>query len=181
CGEVVHLVRPQPRNEAVQHRPVRHVAVVEREVFVAVDVVDSARVEGRRPPDDAVHIVALLEEQLRKVRPVLPGDAGDHGDTPLGHGRHRLSTHSHTCPHAPSFPHPCNLRTRHPETHGMQKKKQKDPPTERTDENSSSDRPQHAPTHNLGGGGHRRATDASPQPPTRRHHRRSPARGSENR
>ena len=33
--------------------------------------------------DEAVHLVALLEQQLGQVRAVLPGDAGD--QRPLGH------------------------------------------------------------------------------------------------
>ncbi len=36
-----------------------------------------ARVEERRAALDAVHLVALGEQQLGKVRAVLPGDAGD--------------------------------------------------------------------------------------------------------
>ena len=44
---------------------------------VAVEVVDPAGVEGARPADDAVDLVALAEQQLGEVRPVLPGDPGD--------------------------------------------------------------------------------------------------------
>ncbi len=34
-------------------------------------------VERACPADDAMHLVTLAEEQLRQIRPILPGDAGD--------------------------------------------------------------------------------------------------------
>jgi hypothetical protein len=46
-------------------------------VSVPVEVINARRVEGRGPADDAVHLVALLQQQLRQVRPVLPRDARD--------------------------------------------------------------------------------------------------------
>lgn len=58
---------------------------------VSIDVVNSGSVEGRRPADDPVHLVALLQQQLREVGAVLPGDAGDEG--PLGGRRGGCSFH----------------------------------------------------------------------------------------
>jgi hypothetical protein len=45
-------------------------------VLVAVEVLDAARVEGRRAPDEAVDDVALGEEDLGQVRAVLACDGG---------------------------------------------------------------------------------------------------------
>ena len=47
------------------------------DVQVLVDVHDAAGVERRRAADDAVDLVALLEQKLGEVRTVLAGDAGD--------------------------------------------------------------------------------------------------------
>ena len=46
-------------------------------------VLDPPQIRGARAPDDAGDFVALLEEQLREIRPVLPGDSGD--DRALSH------------------------------------------------------------------------------------------------
>jgi hypothetical protein len=48
-------------------------------VDVAVDRVDTLRVERGRAADDAVHLVPLLEQLLGEVRAVLSGDPGDEG------------------------------------------------------------------------------------------------------
>ena len=75
--------------DATRDRPCR-VAVVEEEldvllVAVPVDGIDPLGVERRRAPDDAVDLVALVEELLGEERPVLTGDAGDQRF--LGHRR----------------------------------------------------------------------------------------------
>ena len=49
-------------------------------VHVAVDVLDPLSAERARPADEPVDLVPLVEEQLREIRAVLPGDAGDEGD-----------------------------------------------------------------------------------------------------
>ncbi len=46
-------------------------------VWVLIDVIDSIRVERRGPPDDAVNLVPLGEQQLSQIGPVLAGDARD--------------------------------------------------------------------------------------------------------
>ena len=43
---------------------------------VLVNVVESLGVERRRPPDQAVHLVALRQQQFGEVRAVLAGDSG---------------------------------------------------------------------------------------------------------
>ena len=46
---------------------------------VAVNVVDALGIECARAAHDAVHVVALGEQQLSEIRSVLPGHAGDEG------------------------------------------------------------------------------------------------------
>src|ERR1019366_10161256 len=44
---------------------------------VSVDGIQPPRVESARPPNQAVHLVTLRQEQFRQVGTILPGDAGD--------------------------------------------------------------------------------------------------------
>jgi hypothetical protein len=81
-GEVVDLVRPHLLDDADQVGGVGEVAVVQLErhlglVRVAVQVVDAVGVEERRAALDAVHLVALVEQELGEIGAVLAGDAGD--------------------------------------------------------------------------------------------------------
>ena len=46
---------------------------------VLVEVLDPPRVEGGGSADDAVHLVALGQEELGQVGAVLAGDASDEG------------------------------------------------------------------------------------------------------
>jgi hypothetical protein len=50
-----------------------------RQVRVAVKVLDPLGIERAGAPHDPVHLVPLLLEQVRQVRAVLAGDAGDEG------------------------------------------------------------------------------------------------------
>jgi len=83
--QVVDLGRPHLRDDAVQARRVAHVAVVQlvdlavRERAVARGV-DARAVEQRGAARHAVHLVALLQQELGQVGAVLPGDAGDQRD-----------------------------------------------------------------------------------------------------
>ena len=47
------------------------------DVRVLVKMVDPRRVERARAADDAVDFVAFFQQQLREIRAVLAGDAGD--------------------------------------------------------------------------------------------------------
>ncbi len=82
-AEVVDLVRPDPAHELVERGAVAEVA--EDELELAEDVVDPRRVERARAADHPVHLVVLLEQDLREIRAVLAGDAGDER-LPLRHG-----------------------------------------------------------------------------------------------
>jgi len=80
--EVVDLVGLDLLENAPEARPVGQVAVVQEQpraglVRVDVEVIDPVRVEGAGATDDAVDLVALLEQELREVRAVLASDAGD--------------------------------------------------------------------------------------------------------
>ena len=91
-AEVVDLVGLELVDQLDQTARLREVAVVEEEphvllVRVAVEVVDPVGVEAGRAADEAVHLVAAIEQLLGEVGAVLPGDAGDEG---AGHERRML-------------------------------------------------------------------------------------------
>ncbi len=69
-------------DDADQVGAVRQVAVVQREALVVhmrilVQVVDAVGVEQAGASLDAVHVVALVEQQFGQVGAVLSGHAGD--------------------------------------------------------------------------------------------------------
>ena len=76
-GQVVDLVRPHAANDREQAHRIAHIAIVQVEIRVALQVGDPLAVIDRRPADDAVHVVALAQQKLGQVAAVLPGDAGD--------------------------------------------------------------------------------------------------------
>src|SRR5437868_14178972 len=47
------------------------------DVGIGVEMIDARRVEGAGAADDAVNLIALAEQQVREVTPVLPRDPGD--------------------------------------------------------------------------------------------------------
>ena len=91
-AEVVDLIRLHLLDDPDQVGAVSEVAIVEHQtrisfVRVLVEVIDPTGVEAARPPLDAMHLVALLKQQLREVTSVLPSDASDQGGFGGG-GRH---------------------------------------------------------------------------------------------
>ena len=69
-------------DDPVQARRVAHVAVVQLVDLAGGEralarVVDARAVQLRRAPRDAVHLVALLEQELRQIGAVLPRDSRD--------------------------------------------------------------------------------------------------------
>src|ERR1035437_7659435 len=50
-----------------------------RAVFKGLQVVDAATIHGTGAPDQAVHFIALFQEQFREVGAVLASDTGDKG------------------------------------------------------------------------------------------------------
>ena len=53
---------------------------------ILVKVIDPVGVEAAGPALDAMHDVALLQQQLRQVAAVLARDAGDQGVFAVAHG-----------------------------------------------------------------------------------------------
>jgi len=51
-----------------------------RFVRIAIERVDASRIERRGAALHAVNDVALVEQELRQIRAVLSGHAGDEGD-----------------------------------------------------------------------------------------------------
>ena len=45
-------------------------------VGILVDVIETPGVDGRRPPDDSVNFVTLLEQQLGQIGTILAIDTG---------------------------------------------------------------------------------------------------------
>ena len=75
--EVVDLVGPYFAYHLQDAHRVAEVRVVEVEAGTALKVRYALAVVHRRAPDGAVDVVALVQEELRKVRAVLARDAGD--------------------------------------------------------------------------------------------------------
>ncbi len=89
-AQVVDLVGLDGAHQVDQADPVGQVAVVQVQPVVVVQVVDPGPVQHRGAADQAVHLVALAEEELGQVGTVLAGDPGDEGC---------LHPRSLTCPH----------------------------------------------------------------------------------
>lgn len=75
-GEVINLIGLDGLNDPLQARGISQVTVVEKEpgialVRVLIKVVDACRIEERRAPLQSMHLVALAQEQLHQVSPVL--------------------------------------------------------------------------------------------------------------
>jgi len=92
-GQVVDLVGLHLLHDADQVGAVGHVAVVQDELAaidmrILVQVVDARGVEAGRSALDAVHHVALLQQELGEVGAVLAGHAGDEGGFGWGHFSH---------------------------------------------------------------------------------------------
>ena len=91
CGEIVDLLRLHLLNDANQVGGVRKVAIVQdhaavRLVRIAVQMVDPIGVERRGATFDAMHLVALIEQELGEICAILPGDACHERTLPLVNG-----------------------------------------------------------------------------------------------
>ncbi len=74
-GQVVDLGRPVLAQHRDERRLVEQVPADERDLVL--DVGDPLEADRARPPHHADDLVALLEQELGQVRPVLTGHAGD--------------------------------------------------------------------------------------------------------
>jgi hypothetical protein len=43
---------------------------------IGIQVIYPVGIEIRRTPDNPVHLISLLQQEFRQIRPVLAGDAG---------------------------------------------------------------------------------------------------------
>ena len=83
-AEVVDFVGLDAGEDFAEAGAIDEVAVVEEEagvgiVAVAIEVIDAVGVERAAAADDAVDLVALVEQKFGQVGAVLAGDAGDEG------------------------------------------------------------------------------------------------------
>ncbi len=81
-AEIVDLVRLDRLEHAAQRRAVGKIAVMEGELFardvgIVIEMVDAVGVEQTRPPHQAVHLIALLQQEFAQIGAVLAGDAGN--------------------------------------------------------------------------------------------------------
>ena len=75
-AEIVDFGRPDLLHQPDQVGGVRHVAIVQQERHVAgmpilIEVIDTVRVEKRCPAFDAMDDIAFLQQQFRKISPIL--------------------------------------------------------------------------------------------------------------
>jgi hypothetical protein len=69
-------------NQPVKVAGVGEIPVMQKHFYagfmpVFVEVIDTIRIEGAGPADNAVNLVAFIEQQLGQIRSVLSGDPGD--------------------------------------------------------------------------------------------------------
>ena len=82
AAEIVNLIRLDDLDQFFKAAAVGKIAIVQKEtdvcfVNILEDVDDAAAVERGRTANDAVHLVALLEQEFGKIGAVLAGDAGN--------------------------------------------------------------------------------------------------------
>ena len=80
--EVVDLMRLHLLHKSRETIRISEVAIVQMQSLlgdmrILIEVVDASCVEGRTATDDAVHVIALRQEQLSEVAPVLTSNARD--------------------------------------------------------------------------------------------------------
>ncbi len=90
-AEVIDLVGIDRLEHPAQPGAVGHIAIMQAqpgagEMRIVVEVIDAVGIEQARPPHQAMHLIALGQQQLGQVGAVLAGDAGDqralrHGST----------------------------------------------------------------------------------------------------
>ena len=92
-AEVIDLIGLNLLNDPLQVAGIAQVSVVQRQawiqfVWILIKVIDSGGVEAAGSALDAMHGVALLQQQLRKVAAVLAGNTSDQGVFAVAHEPH---------------------------------------------------------------------------------------------
>ena len=100
-GEIVDLVRLRLLHNADEIGRIGGIAVMHEErdarlVRIMVQVIDAPGIERRRTALDAVHDIALGEQEFGEIGAVLAGDAGDQRAL-LGRLRHRVHRSLQRC------------------------------------------------------------------------------------
>ena len=75
--QVVDFVRSDNIDDANQGRGVRQIPLVQGKVLRSHQMLDAGRVRQRSPADDAMYLIALLEQKLRQIRAVLSCNSGN--------------------------------------------------------------------------------------------------------
>jgi phosphoheptose isomerase len=47
------------------------------DVGILIEVVDALGIKGGRSPNDAMHLIAFIKQQFRKIRTVLPSNTSN--------------------------------------------------------------------------------------------------------
>jgi hypothetical protein len=81
-GQIVDFVRLHCLDDADQVGGIRHIAVMELKVVIGdmgilINMINTRRVERRRPALDAVHKVSFGKQEIRQICTILPGNARD--------------------------------------------------------------------------------------------------------
>ena len=81
-GQIVNLRRLHLAQQAAQPARVAQIAVMEEQprlvgVRIGINLVEPAGVERARPADDAMHLVAFGQQQLRQIGTILSGNPRD--------------------------------------------------------------------------------------------------------
>ena len=80
--QIVDLLRLHLLHDAHQAGGVGEIPIVQDEpailfVRILIEMIDAVGVEERSAPLDAMHLVALVEKEFRKIGAVLPGNSGN--------------------------------------------------------------------------------------------------------
>ena len=85
CSKVIYLVRLDLQDDAGDAGRVRQIPLMDLQLVQ--NMIDTGSCRHRRSANDAMYFIPLLQQKLRQIRAVLPGDAGDkcffHSRSPL--------------------------------------------------------------------------------------------------
>lgn len=69
----------------IRHISVMQVKVPPRNVLIVMKVIDPTTIERRRPANQSMNLIALIQQLLGHIRAILTGHTGDEGTPLLGH------------------------------------------------------------------------------------------------
>ena len=71
-GQIINFIRLHQADDADHGRGIRQISVMQRDPVQ--DVLDTPRIGAGSPAGDAMHLIALLQKELRQIGTVLSGD-----------------------------------------------------------------------------------------------------------